>query len=429
MDTVAHQRVQSLYGPRKPPPNALPDSRLLSAITDEESYVPSGIAARIGGRLTVDDSFAAESSGSRRHSFQHLGDEDFAPEQFLNRSSPRNLSVRGSIRSHRSNRANEDPFGAQQRPSILNQRRTDVGTTSVMQKTVMEMPGDKTMSPHQNRSLPVPELKYTDTGTPYYASTPNPAVLTPLHVNQIGTPEYMQQVADKLSVQQTSTRPGQYGQRLVDTGTSTQQYQSYSRAAPVPQIPVNRRSTLPSALTPEPVIQLVVPPKPPRTPQSQLTSIQENRNGSAGSSLNTKGVPTNSSISAIPTKVSMGTLPRQPSQDVPSSLSSQNPINTSRGTLSHRNPALGKTPKLGSINMGGSIRVSMPDIFAAATVEAPPPLSREEVSRLSSERREAVRRLRDEEERMKRNPLLFIFHPAVRVRTPTSLIWVFKKRD
>ena len=55
----------------------------------------------------------------------------------------------------------------------------------------------------------------------------------------------------------------------------------------------------------------------------------------------------------------------------------------------------------------------MPDIFQALSVE--PPLSREEVSRLSSERREAVRKKKQEDERMRRNPFLFIFHPALRV--------------
>lgn len=241
-----------------------------------------------------------------------------------------------------------------------------------------------------------------------------------------GTTEYMEAVAQKLSTQQNSLRPNPYGPRLVDTGTSTQQYHPI-RTAAAPQLSGTRRSTLPVAIpAPDPVIQISVPPKPPRTPQAQLTAIQESRNGSTGSSLNNK-VHHSPSATTVNTKESLGTLPRQPSQDVPSSLSSQNPISTSRGMLTQRNPPLGKIPKLGSINMGGSIRVSMPDIFAAATAEAPPPLSREEVSRLSSERREAVRRMRDEEEKMKKNPLLFIFHPAVKVSKlyseRTACIW------
>ncbi|XP_055327370.1 LOW QUALITY PROTEIN: spindle pole body component 97-like [Paramacrobiotus metropolitanus] len=407
IDAVAHQRAQSLYGAGRRPAaaNAIPDNRMRSSVTDEESFMPSGIAARIGGRLTVDDAYVADQpTGSRRHSLvPPMTDEDYAPEQFLNRHSPRQTSMRESVRSHRSSRTPEGSLTAQnaqaRSANLLAPRRVDHGTTSVMAATVMEMPGESHTPGAADPQSPVPELKYTDAGSPYYAATPNPALLTPLHVNQLGTPEYMQQVVDKLSVQQNSL-------------SARRQYHPL-RTAPPPLSPINRRSTLPAAI-PDPMIQIVVPPKPPRTPQSQMTTIQESRNGSTGSSLNTKTIVHSPSDTTMTTKTSLGTLPRQPSQDVPSNRSSQNAVNGSRGALG-RNPALGKIPKLGSINMGASFRVSMPDIFEAATVEAPPPLSREEVSRLSSERREAVRKMKEEEERIRKNPLLFIFHPAVKL--------------
>lgn len=185
IDSSIHQRVQSLYGTRKPAPVITTEFRSLSGNADDEAYSsPSGIAARMEGVLTVDDGFAVEKRGNKRVSSSgtRLGDEDFAPEQFLNRSSPRNLSWRGSIRSHRSGRNNDDP----QPRSTSNQRRTEQGQTSVMLTTVMDMSGNGTNPGAQNRALPVPELKHTESGSPYYSATPNPALLTPFHQNEIG---------------------------------------------------------------------------------------------------------------------------------------------------------------------------------------------------------------------------------------------------
>ena len=49
-------------------------------------------------------------------------------------------------------------------------------------------------------------------------------------------------------------------------------------------------------------------------------------------------------------------------------------------------------------------------------------MSREEVSILGSARREEVRRLRDEQERLRVNPLLYLVSPQVRVSEPSSKI-------
>ena len=55
---------------------------------------------------------------------------------------------------------------------------------------------------------------------------------------------------------------------------------------------------------------------------------------------------------------------------------------------------------------------SLPDV-AAAPNEA---MSREEVSVLSSARREEVRRLQEENERLRANPLLYLVSPHVKVQ-------------
>lgn len=55
---------------------------------------------------------------------------------------------------------------------------------------------------------------------------------------------------------------------------------------------------------------------------------------------------------------------------------------------------------------------SLPDVQQAAQ----PAMSREEVSALGSARREEVRRQRDESERYKANPLLYLVSPQVKVR-------------
>jgi junctophilin len=43
-------------------------------------------------------------------------------------------------------------------------------------------------------------------------------------------------------------------------------------------------------------------------------------------------------------------------------------------------------------------------------------MSREEVSLLSSARREEVRRMQEENDRLRQNPLLYLFSPHVKVR-------------
>lgn len=58
-------------------------------------------------------------------------------------------------------------------------------------------------------------------------------------------------------------------------------------------------------------------------------------------------------------------------------------------------------------------KTSLPD--ATTLDHSPVPMSREEVSRLSSQRREELRRMREEDELLRRNPLRYLFHPAVRV--------------
>ncbi|OQV23513.1 Junctophilin-3 [Hypsibius exemplaris] len=146
-DSAAQQRAQSLYGnPQHQTQNhnanqmsnrlPNPNIHVQAAYMEDDPSGPTGIAARIGGRLTVDDSHVQDlNNGSRRTSFnnqqppqqgqQHLGDagfEDYAPEQFLNRSSPRNLSVRNSVRSRRSvNYANNPNNSSNQHGNNANQ--------------------------------------------------------------------------------------------------------------------------------------------------------------------------------------------------------------------------------------------------------------------------------------------------------------------
>ncbi|OQV23514.1 hypothetical protein BV898_02631 [Hypsibius exemplaris] len=222
------------------------------------------------------------------------------------------------------------------------------------------------------------------------------------HHHLAGTPEYMQQVADRLQ-SQNSPRGGMVHQSSLFVGDSSN-YQLY-RPTPAPQPSGNRRSTLP-VLTTDPVI----PPKPPRTPQL-LGAIQESSTNSSMSKglqhQHSSPAPSDSTTS----KMSGSGLVRQPSQETSSSVSRPTLGMPGGGGGLGRTPGLAKIPKFGSINMGAS-RGSMPDIFAAVTEESP--LSREEVSRLSQERREAVRRRKEEEERMRKNPLLLIFHPALR---------------
>lgn len=58
---------------------------------------------------------------------------------------------------------------------------------------------------------------------------------------------------------------------------------------------------------------------------------------------------------------------------------------------------------------------SLPDVAQPIKLTATSPLSREEVSVLSSMRREEIRRQIDESERLRANPLLYLVSPQVKV--------------
>ncbi|KAJ8683535.1 hypothetical protein QAD02_019327 [Eretmocerus hayati] len=57
---------------------------------------------------------------------------------------------------------------------------------------------------------------------------------------------------------------------------------------------------------------------------------------------------------------------------------------------------------------------SLPDVAQPIQLSATAPLSREEVSILSSMRREEIRRQIDEHERLRANPLLYLVSPQVK---------------
>ncbi|KAL2736933.1 Junctophilin-3, partial [Vespula squamosa] len=58
---------------------------------------------------------------------------------------------------------------------------------------------------------------------------------------------------------------------------------------------------------------------------------------------------------------------------------------------------------------------SLPDVAQGIQLTATAPLSREEVSVLSSMRREEIRRQIDERERLRANPLLYLVSPQVKI--------------
>lgn len=66
---------------------------------------------------------------------------------------------------------------------------------------------------------------------------------------------------------------------------------------------------------------------------------------------------------------------------------------------------------------------SLPDVAQPIQLTATAPLSREEVSVLSSMRREEIRRQIDESERLRANPLLYLVSPQVKV----SIVIEFQK--
>jgi len=64
---------------------------------------------------------------------------------------------------------------------------------------------------------------------------------------------------------------------------------------------------------------------------------------------------------------------------------------------------------------------SLPDVAQPIQLTATAPLSREEVSILSSLRREEIRRQIDESERLRANPLLYLVSPQVKVNISPDL--------
>lgn len=68
---------------------------------------------------------------------------------------------------------------------------------------------------------------------------------------------------------------------------------------------------------------------------------------------------------------------------------------------------------------------SLPDVAQPIQLTATAPLSREEVSVLSSMRREEIRRQIDESERLRANPLLYLVSPQVKVSITLEIIFFF----
>ena len=75
-------------------------------------------------------------------------------------------------------------------------------------------------------------------------------------------------------------------------------------------------------------------------------------------------------------------------------------------------------------SVGLQRKKSLPDVAQPIQLSATAPLSREEVSVLSSMRREEIRRQIDEHERLRANPLLYLVSPQVKV----SVVVVFARR-
>lgn len=69
---------------------------------------------------------------------------------------------------------------------------------------------------------------------------------------------------------------------------------------------------------------------------------------------------------------------------------------------------------------------SLPDVAQPIQLTATAPLSREEVSILSSLRREEIRRQIDESERLRANPLLYLVSPQVKVSILRAYLWLSK---
>lgn len=64
---------------------------------------------------------------------------------------------------------------------------------------------------------------------------------------------------------------------------------------------------------------------------------------------------------------------------------------------------------------------SLPDVAAMPRLPDGGGMSREEVSALGSARREEVRRMHEESEKLRANPLLYLVSPQVKVKFPYTV--------
>lgn len=72
---------------------------------------------------------------------------------------------------------------------------------------------------------------------------------------------------------------------------------------------------------------------------------------------------------------------------------------------------------------------SLPDVQGMPRMSDGAGMSREEVSALGSARREEVRRMHEETEKLRANPLLYLVSPQVKVRIPKRIIWSMKNKN
>lgn len=71
------------------------------------------------------------------------------------------------------------------------------------------------------------------------------------------------------------------------------------------------------------------------------------------------------------------------------------------------------------VQMALQRKKSLPDV--QVPLNAPASITREEVSVLSSARREEMRRVEEENERLRANPLLYLVSPHMKVRATTAI--------
>lgn len=67
---------------------------------------------------------------------------------------------------------------------------------------------------------------------------------------------------------------------------------------------------------------------------------------------------------------------------------------------------------------------SLPDVAGMPRMPDGGGMSREEVSMLGSARREEVRRMHDETEKLRANPLLYLVSPQVKVSSYLIMVWL-----